>query len=172
MAYSFTTTAGSTIERELMIAYLNTGTAQSPTWSPLGARVEDSSAEYDWQDETSRDILGITRGHMRKPIISQSFDPSKLDSADVALTKIWEMAVKDQDVGALTNQDMLIVHFYYADDTNYFAERYSSCMVKPTGLGGEGGGDISMPIEVTYGGTRSTGKATSTGGVVSFTADP
>lgn len=168
---TFNTTAGNTIDRELMIAYLNTGTAQSPVWSPLGSRVEDSSSEYDWQDESIKDILGVTRGSMKKPIITQTFDPSKLDSADVALVKIWNLAVKDQDAASLANQDMLIVHFYAGTaDTAVFAERYSACMVRPSGLGGEGGGDMQMPIDVTYGGTRTTGTAAKgQDGTITFT---
>ena len=55
---TFNTPAGQTIDRELIIAYLNTGSTSSPTWSPFGKRVEDSSAEYDWSEETVRDILG------------------------------------------------------------------------------------------------------------------
>ncbi len=171
MAFSFTGTAGQTMERELLVAYLNTGTSQSPTWSPLGARVEDSSEEFDWQDETTTDILGVKRNSMKKPTITQTFDPSKLDSGETALKTVWDLAVREQNFTALAAQDMLIVHFY-AQDTNYFAERYSGCMIRPTSLGGEGGGDLSMPLEVTYGGTRTTGKASkSAGGAVTFTAD-
>ena len=168
---TFNTTEGQTIERELMIAYLNTGTTAQPVWSPLGSRVEESSAEYDWGDETTRDILGVTRSSMRKPIITQTFDPSKLDSSDAAVLKIWNLAVKDHDTTALTNQDLLIVHFYAGTAATPFAERYASCMVKPTGLGGEGGGDMAMPYEVTYGGTRTVGTASKNAetGVVTFT---
>ena len=42
---TFNTTAGQTIDRELMIAYLNTGTSESPVWSAIGKRVEESTAE-------------------------------------------------------------------------------------------------------------------------------
>ena len=57
---TFNTDAGVTVARELLIAYLNTGTTASPVWSPVGKRVEDSSTEYDWDSETIRDILGNT----------------------------------------------------------------------------------------------------------------
>ena len=42
---TFNTTAGETVARELMIAYLNTGESGTPVWSPIGKRVEDSSEE-------------------------------------------------------------------------------------------------------------------------------
>ena len=62
---TFNTEEGKTIARELLIAYLNTGTAQAPVWSAIGKRVEDSDTEYDWDSETKRDILGATYGRLR-----------------------------------------------------------------------------------------------------------
>lgn len=170
--YTFNTTAGQTVGRELLIAYLNTGTNSSPTWSPIGKRVEDSSAEYDWSDETKQDILGSTYGTMKKPIVSQTFEPCELDAGDAAQLKIWNLAIAQQDAHALSNMDMLIVHLYAGTaNTAAFAERYESCMVKPSSLGGEGGGNIGMPIDVTYGGKRTIGTAAVTsGGTVTFTA--
>lgn len=164
---TFNTPAGQTIARELLIAYLNTGTASEPVWSAVGKRVEDSDTEYDWDSETKRDILGSTYGRLKKPTITQTFDPCELDAGDAAQVKLWNLAVKDQDAQALANQDMLIVHFYAGSN---FAERYESCMIEITSLGGEGGGEIQMPINVTYGGTRTTGTATkAANGTVTFT---
>ena len=169
---TFNTTAGQTIDRELLIAYLNTGTSVSPEWSAFGTRVTDSSMEYDWQESSEKDILGTTRTTMKKPIVTQTFDPCDLDSGDKALTKIWELAVKKQDAAALANQDVLIVHHYAGTaKTAVFAERYEGAMVKPSSLGGEGGGFVGLPIDVTYGGPRTTGTASVTAGVVTFTAD-
>ena len=168
---SFNTDAGVTVARELLIAYLNTGTTASPVWSPVGKRVEDSSTEYDWDSETIRDILGNTYGKLKKPTITQSFEPCDLDGADAAQMKLWNLAVKDQNAQALSALDMLIVHFYAGTAATPFAERYSSCMVEATGLGGEGGGNVGMPITVTYGGDRTLGTASkdATTGAVTFT---
>ena len=155
--YTFTTAAGQTVARELLLAYLNTGTSSAPVWSVIGKRVEDSSEEYDWSAERKKDILGDTYGTMKKPVITQSFD--------AAQQKIWKLAVVDQDAMALAAMDMLIVHTYAG-----FAERYESCMVEATGLGGEGGGSVGMPINVTYGGKRTIGTATKgTSGAIEFT---
>lgn len=164
------TTAGQTIAREKLIAYLNTGTSSSPSWDALGLRVEDSSMDYDWGDETKQDILGNTHTTAKKPVITQSFDPLNLDSGDSAITKIWDIAIREQNPQALCNQDILIVHHYGGASATPFAERYPSSMVKPTGLGGPGGGNIEMPVEVTYGGKRQTGTASvNSGGTVTFT---
>ena len=48
----FSTTAGQTIDRELLIAYLNTGTHEAPVWNAIGKRVEDSTEEMDWGQES------------------------------------------------------------------------------------------------------------------------
>lgn len=165
---TFNTTAGAVVGRELYILYLNTGTSAAPVWSPVGKRVEDSSTEYDWSEETKTDIFGNTYSTMKKPKMTQKFDPCELDSGDVAQAKIWNMAVKDQDIAAMTNNDMLLVHAYAGTaDTAVFAERYDSCMVKPSSLGGSA--NVGMPIDVTFGGTRATGTAAVADGTVTFT---
>jgi len=168
---SFNTAAGNVVQRELLLLFLNTGTATTPVWSVIGKRVEDSSMEYDWGEESKNDILGNTYTTLAKPTITQTFDPCELDAADVAQTKIWNLAVKDQDYASLANQDMLVVHCYANGSSTegvYFAERYDACAVRPTGLGGSA--NVGMPIDVTYGGTRTLGTATITGGVPTFTA--
>lgn len=167
---TFSTPSGQTVGRELLIAFLNTGDEDSPVWSPVGKRVEDSSIEMDWGTETKVDIFGVTYVTGKKPTKTQSFDPWELDAGDEAQKKIWNLAIRENNVNALLNQDMLIVHLYAGTDGN-FAERYKACSVLPTNLGGAGGGSVGMAIEVTYGGERVVGTATVTGGVATFTPD-
>lgn len=170
---TFNTTSGQTIKRELLVAYLNTSATSTPVWSPLGKRVTDSEESFDWSEDSSQDILGNTWSTMKKPVVSQDFDPYDLDGGDVAALKIWNLAVKDQDYTALSAQDMLIVHLYAGTaDSAMFAERYEACSIRPSSLGGEGGGNLGMPLSVTYGGKRTTGTAAvSSAGVVTFTPD-
>ncbi len=165
------TPKGQTVERKQYLVCGNHGTSSAPQWGKLGKRVEDSSAEMDWSEETKKDILGDTYTTMKTPIISQTFDPCELDSGDEYQQKVWNLAVVDQDAPALCNQDLLRIHLYAVDEQGRaFAERYPSSMVKPTGLGGEGGGTLTMPIDVTFGGTRQIGTATcDSDGVITFT---
>ena len=167
---TFNTKAGAVVERKLLILYLNTGTVSEPVWSPIGKRVEDSSMGYDWGEESKTDIFGNTYTTLKKPTITQTFDPCELDGGDTAQVRIWNQSIKDQDVTAMTNNDLLVVHAYAGTaDTGVFAERYSACMVKPSSLGGSS--NVAMPIEVTFGGKRVTGSAAVTSESVTFTPD-
>lgn len=161
--YNFSGNAGEAIARELLLLYLNTGTKEAPVWSLIGHRVEDSSMELDWQRESIKDIVGATRNSMKKPIITQSFDPWDLANGDVAQKKIWDLAFVEQDAQALCNMDVLLEHKYAG-----FAERYEASSIEVTGLGGAGGGNIGMPITVTYGGNRTIGTVTNQNGTITF----
>ena len=106
---------------------------------------------------------------LKTPVITQTFEPCELDSGDAAQVKIWNQSIKDQDIGAMTNNDMLVVHAYAGTaKTAVFAERYASCAVKPSSLGGAA--NVGMPIDVTFGGTRTTGTAAVADGTVTFKA--
>lgn len=165
---TFNTPEGAVVARNMLILYLNTGTSSAPVWSPIGKRVEDSSMDYDWKDETKVDILGDAYTTMSKPTITQTFDPCELDAGDAAQVKIWNQSIRDQDVAAMTNNDLLIVHTYAGSaSAGAFAERYPASTVKPSGLGGSA--NIGMPIDVTFGGKRATGTAKVTDGAVTFT---
>lgn len=169
---TFSTPEGQTVGRELLIAYLNTGTTSAPTWSAIGKRVEDSSEEMDWGQESKQDIMGNTFTAMKKPTITQTFDPIPLDAGDAAAVKMWNLAVKDHDAQALANQDMMIGHFYATSGEAKFAERYDSCAIAVTSIGGDGGGTLNIASEITYGGTRTLGTVTKSGdGAITFTAD-
>ena len=161
--YNFTGADGQTIARELLLLYLNTGTKDAPVWSLIGHRVEDSSMELDWQRESVKDIVGATRNSMKKPIVTQSFDPWDLAVGDTAQKKIWDLAFVQQDAQALCNMDLLLEHRYAG-----FAERNESSSIEVTGLGGAGGGNVGMPINVTFGGTRTIGTVTETNGEITF----
>lgn len=161
--YNFSGNAGEAIARELLLLYLNTGTKEAPVWSLIGHRVEDSSMELDWQRESIKDIVGATRNSMKKPIITQSFEPWDLANGDAAQKKIWDLAFVEQNAQALCNMDVLLEHKYAG-----FAERYEASSIEVTGLGGAGGGNIGMPITVTYGGNRTIGTVTNQNGNITF----
>lgn len=152
-------TSGQPVERKQYLVYGNSDTYESPKWNVIGKRVEESTAEEDWSEESITDILGDTYTSMKSPITSQSFDPCPVDPGDKYQEKLVQNYVVDRNAQALVSQDLLRVHAYLTDETNTyaFAERFPASMVKPTGLGGEGGGNLTMPVDVTFGGTREKG---------------
>lgn len=168
---TFNTKQGEAIQRKLLLLFLNTGTSTAPEWNVVGKRVEDSSMEFDWGEESNTDILGNTYTTMKDPVITQSFDPCQLDSGDAAQIKVWNQSVRDHDTGAMTNNDVLVVHSYTGSAAEgAFAERYPASTVKPTGLGGSS--HVGMPIEVTFGGERQKGTAKKdAGGKLTFTPE-
>lgn len=168
---TFITPENQAVGRAMLVLYLNTGSKDAPTWSPIGKRVEDSSMDLDWQRESKKDILDNTYSTMKDPIITQSFDPWELSNGDAAQLAIWNKAIRDHDAQALASMDMLVVHLYAGEKDAVFAERYESSAVEATGLGGAGGGNIGMPITVTFGGTRTKGTAKVENGVVTFSPD-
>lgn len=168
---TFNTTAGQTIARHLMVAYMNVAaTPDTPEWAAFGKRVADSDLEMDWGQETVQDILGDAWTTMKKPTKTQSFDPIPLDSGDKAAQKLWNLAVREENAQALSNMDMLIAHFYVGQEKQNFAERYSGSAIAVTRYGGEGGGNLTFGTEVTYGGARTIGTvAKDPSGKVTFT---
>ena len=173
MALKFNMPANQAAARETYVVYGNAGNVAEPDWVAIGTRVEDSSAELDWSAESIVDILGNKWTSLKSPTISQTFDPLPLVGEDKFQEKIWELAIGKQDAQSLANLDLLRVHTY-TDDGNggAFAERYPASSVVPTGLGGEGGGNLTMPIDVTFGGVREIGTAKVAEGKVTFTANP
>lgn len=166
----FNTSDGATVARNLLILYLNTGTSSAPVWSMIGKRVEDSSMEYDWGEETKTDILGNTYTSLKAPTITQTFEPCELDAADAAQVKLWNQSIRNHDLSAMTNNDLLVVHAYTGTaDAGAFAERYPSSTLRPSSLGGSS--NIGMPIDVTFGGKRSVGTAKVSNGALDFAPD-
>lgn len=164
---NFNAENGQTVGRAMLLLALNVGSADAPDWALIGRRVEESSAEFDWQRESKKDILNNTYSTMRDPIITQSFEPWEISGGDKAQLEIWNKAVRDHDAQALCNMDLLMIHLYAGDSA--FAERYPASAVEVTGLGGAGGGNIAMPITVTFGGERQVGTAKVENGVITFT---
>ena len=57
---TFNTVPGETVDRAFLVLYLNTGEEGTPAWSPIGKRVEDSSEEYDWGEESKTQPLRLS----------------------------------------------------------------------------------------------------------------
>lgn len=176
MARKFTIAAksGESAVRHMLVTYLNTSeTAATPAWNPMGLKVTDSSINYDYNPETKKDILGGVYTTAQEPEMTQSLSGNEVVGGNEVMEHLLNLAVVEKNHAALVNQDCLIVHTYLKDTNGKaFAERYQGCAVLLTTDGGEGGGMLVSDIEITFGGTRTTGTASvGSDGTVTFTPD-
>lgn len=171
--YVLATEPNQTIARKNFVLYLNIGTKQSPNWAPIGRRVTDSTMDFDWSEENNIDIFDTPRSIVHSPTMTQSFSGYALDSGDEAMERIWEVAIAERDVGAMTEFQILVAHLYAELRTgnSAFGEMYDSCTILPESIGGEGGGNLQMPINITIGGERTTGSIEIDGKTITFTPD-
>ena len=154
---TFNTPDGQSIAREMLVCFLNTGSYASPTWNPIGTSVDNSDMNLDWSVESSQDILGNVNVSMKTPVVTQSFDGVELREGDPAYEYIWTNGVQNHDAQTMSACDVMIAHLYAGTSATPFAERYPKSAIAPTSIGGEGGGVINMPFDLTCGGEREVG---------------
>lgn len=169
--FEFTVKDGMEMDRDGLILCLNVGTEDAPDWAPLGCGTEESAAEYDWQMETSRDILNHTHVKAKKPIKTQTFDPLPLTKGERATEWLWEKAVVEENVQALINLDLLEVHRYvkWKGTEKMLGIRHKKSSIFNSSFGGAGGASLDMPVEATYGGFRELGQVTIEAGAFTYT---
>jgi len=166
-ASAFNLSDGLMASRELMICYANTGTSAAPVWEPMGYGVEDSSIEFNFDDESRTDILGNTTTTIGKPQLRQSFEPCEVREGSALQLKIYN-ALRYGRYTELAAMDMLIVHKYVGSAGSFEAERYPASAVVPQSLGGSK--NLELPFDVVYGGAKALGTAAiATDGTVTFT---
>jgi hypothetical protein len=165
-ASGFNMTTGQKAERNLLIAYANTGTSEAPVWEAMGLGVEDSSIDFDFGESIKTDILGVTGITMKAPTRKQSFEPCEIREGSALQIKLYN-ALRYERWSELMAMDLLIVHYYVGTTGSFEAERYSGSAIIPKSLGGSS--TLDMPFDVVYGGTRALGTAAIAAGVVTFT---
>lgn len=165
-ATAFNLDTGQKAERNLLIAYANTGTEASPSWEAMGYGVEDSSMEFDFSEETKTDVLGLTTTNLKAPTRKQSFEPCEIREGSALQLKLYN-AIRYERWSELMAMDMLIVHYYVGSTGSFEAERFTGSTVVVKSIGGSS--TLDMPFDVIYGGTHTLGTAAIASGVVTFT---
>lgn len=166
-ATAFNLDSGQKAERNLLIAYANTGTSETPVWEAMGLGVEDSSIEFDFGEETKTDILGKTSTNLSAPTRKQSFEPCEIREGSALQLKLYNI-IRNERWSELMNMDLLIVHYYVGTTGSFEAERFTGSTIVPQSLGGSK--TLDMPYDVIYGGDHALGTAAIASGVVTFTA--
>ena len=159
--------ANTKAERKMLLCCANTGTSAAPVWEYLGYGVEESSIEFNLEETTKTDILGVTSTTLGKPQRRQSFEPCEIREGSDLQVMLYNI-LRHDSWSELSAFDLLIVHLYAGTTGAFEAERYPASAIIPASLGGST--TLDMPFEVVYGGKKALGTvAIASDGAVTFT---
>ena len=140
-------------ERKLLVTAVNVGDSISdnsgtPEWQVVGAGVEDSSIEFNPDQETVTDILGITETTVNKFETSQDLEPMTIRGGSKLAVKLYNQ-IKYKRMSEFSMYEVMQIHAYVGDDTNgYEAEVHKNCTLTPQSVGGSS--YVDMPININY----------------------
>ncbi len=150
------TGAGKRVERKMLITIATWGTDGAAI---LGARVEDSSIEFNADVETTTDILGINYTDVNKTQPQQTFDPAYVIGGDKLMEYMTEASLSN-NINAYNGAfDVYVVAAYLTDGTKYKTVKHSKCSIIPSSIGGES--YLAMPFDVYYSNDITEGSVTS-----------
>jgi len=147
MAYAINASEGARVERKMLITVAAWGTNNAAI---LGARVEDSSIEFNADVETTTDILGINYTDINKTQPQQTFDPAYIIGGDKLMEYLGDAALGNDIKKYNGAFDVYIVAAYLKDSAaaKYRTVKHSGCSIIPSSLGGES--YLAMPFDVFY----------------------
>jgi len=124
-------TEGTTVEREL-----------------LGRRTEDSSVEYNTDQSTSTDILGINYTDINKTQPQQDFDPYLILGGSKLGAKLDDIRRRNA-LSELSQFTLYLITAYIGNSSDgYRAEKHINCTITYNSLGGDA--NVNMPISVFF----------------------
>lgn len=116
----------------------------------LGAYAESSSIEFNNDVNTITDVLDIVRTDVNKTEPQQSFDPLYI-SGNSKLSAYLMNAALNNDINKYNGVFNVYIIMAFAGAKGAFeAKMHEGCTILPVSIGGDGGGYVSMPIEVHY----------------------
>lgn len=163
----FNVKAGTKAPRKLLKHYVNVGSAEAQEWELLGAGVEDSSIDTNFETEDVNDILGNHETSITGASPSQSFDPFTIRGGSKLAFKLHEIWM-NKSYEQLSQFQMLTVYSYVGAETDgYDADLQSDCTIMFERIGGSA--YVDMPITVNYSDKKERGTVKFTEGVPTFT---
>lgn len=163
----FNVGAGIKAPRKLLKHFVNVGTTASKEWELLGAGIENSSIETNFETETVNDILGNSETSITGASPSQSFEPFTVRGGSKLALKLHEIWVT-KDYHLLSQFEVLTVYGYVGAETSgYDADLQTDCTITFGSIGGSA--YVDMPITVDYSDKKVRGTVTFAAGVPTFT---
>lgn len=131
------------LKRTLLATFLNTGVAETPEWSLIGAGVTEQTISYNPQtsDETYiNQDTGETDVESYKPTIN---NPMTAIKGDPVFEYVDDIRIQRKVLGECVT-DMLIVYMYKDAETGKYPAEKNRCGVQVDDFGGEGGGKLKL----------------------------
>lgn len=154
----FNVEVGVKAPRKLLKHYVNVGTKDTKEWELLGAGVEDSSIDTNFETEEVNDILGNHETSITGASPSQSFDPFTVRGGSKLAFRLHEIWL-NKEYEKLSQFEMLTVYSYVGDKSNGFdATLEEDCTITFGSIGGSA--YVDMPITVNYSDKKQRGTVT------------
>lgn len=150
------TAAKSKIKRSLLATFLNTGMAESPTWSLIGDGVTEQTINYNPQttDETYiNQDSGDTDVESYKPTIPNNMTAIK---GDEVFEYIDDIRINRKVLGDATT-DILIVYLYKEATSGAYPAEKNRCGIQIGDFGGAGGESAKLNFTVNLQGDATHG---------------
>ena len=157
-------------ERKLLmtVAEWTEGTTQEREL--LGRRTEDSSIEYNADQSTSTDILGINYTDINKTQPQQDFDPYLILGGSKLGAKLNDIR-KRNALSELSQFTIYVITGYVGNSVDgYEAEKHVNCTITYNSLGGDA--SVNMPISVFLSNDITNGTVNKLGDDFQFTPSP
>ena len=133
-------------ERKLLLTVAEWTEGSDTERELLGRRTEDSSIEYNADQSTSTDILGINYTDINKTQPQQDFDPYLILGGSKLGAKLNDIR-KRNALSELSQFTVYVITGYVGNSTDgYEAERHINCTISYNSLGGDA--NVNMPISV------------------------
>ena len=151
----FNVGAGVKAPRKALMHFINVGTKAEKDWFLLGAGVEDSSIDTNFDVETVKDILGNSETSVNGASPSQTFDPFTVKGGSKLAFQLHEIWF-NKEYEKLSQYEMLTVCGYIDGETGgYEAYTEEDCTVTFERIGGSA--YVDMPITVNYSDKKQRG---------------
>jgi len=114
----------------------------------LGRRTEDSSVEYNADQSTTTDILGINYTDVNKTQPQQDFDPYLILGGSKLGAKLNDIRRRNA-LSELSQFTLYLITAYIGNSTDgYQAEKHVNCTIQYNSLGGDA--NVNMPISCFF----------------------
>ena len=135
-------------ERKLLLTVAEWMEGTTQERELLGRRTEDSSIEYNADQSTTTDILGINYTDVNKTQPQQDFDPYLILGGSKLGAKLDDIRRRNA-LSELSQFTLYIITAYVGNSTDgYRAEKHVNCTIQYNSLGGDS--NVNMPISVYF----------------------